>query len=555
MVANECFMVRRQFKVNGGGNSLLTHSMPLIVRRNAAIGDALCATVVADRLMDLGFEVQMQTHPAIHCVLRQHPRLHSVTEPGGFCHINLDGAYENDPNRRQRHFHDMFFAAAQMQLNRSQIDLGAPLNCKPRLVMLPNDLAAVRDGFAKYPRPWVMICPRSDTYNVRQVQDGTWQEIAPKINGTCFWVGRHPGPPGIVDLKCQHFDNVMKYIAVADLMVSVDTGPLHVAAALGIPMVAISQSSSPELHINDQNDFVAVAPGGLNCLNCQLNVCPVDAAMPPCQRVDPTLIAAWANARLRAGPADEVSAIIPIYQPELDTLNKCLNAVLPQVQEVIVTAEGNSKIPGGALQHPKIKYVRKMHRGVGYGRNFNFGARHSNGKYLLALNDDVFLDPGAVEALKAEMLPGVGVVANLLRYPDGTIYHAGKSRSPGVRGWGHIDLRHRDHTIKTPTEMENVCGACNLVRREAFYGINGFDERFFIYAEDDDFCLRMRKAGWKIRYTPHSTGVHMEHQSTSKLGDITSVVNRANSLFGSIWSEYFEHNANRIPGNFDYLKA
>ncbi len=549
-----CFMVTRKSRGNGGGNTLSASSTPLVVRRTAAIGDALCATVVADRLINLGFDVAFQCHPAILCVLRKHPRLHSVAEPHGFCNVDLDGAYENDPMRRMRHFHDMFYSVANAQLAKSGLDIGTPQNCRPRLVVPVNDQAAVRESFAQYPRPWVMICPRSDTYNVRQVPDGIWAEVAKKVNGTCFWLGRHPAPPGIVDLRANHFDNVINWLAVADLLISVDTGPLHVGAALGIPIVAISQSSSPELHLNDQNDFVAVSPQ-LNCLNCQLNVCPVNAALPPCQNIDPGLVAAWANARLGAQLGDSISAVVPIYQPEVNTLNKCLSSVVDQVDEVIVTMEGNSRLPNGALQHPRIKYVQKMHHAVGYGRNFNFGARHSNGKYILALNDDVWLDPNAVAIMKREMAPGVGLVANLLRYPDGTIYHAGKVRDPGVRGWGHIDLRHRDPTIKNPCEMENVCGACNLIRRDVFYEIGGYDERFFIYAEDDDLCLRVRKAGHRIIYTPHSSGVHLEHQSTSKLGNIQDVVNHANGIFNSIWGDYFDWNRNRVPGNFDYLKA
>jgi len=476
-------------------------------------------------------------------------------EPHAFTNVDLDGAYENDPNRRQRHFHDMFFQVAQSQLQKSGIDLGYPLNCKPRLVMPENDLRATRDELSKHPKPWVMVCPRSDTYNVRQVMDGTWSEAAKKINGTCFWIGRHPGPENLVDLQCRHLDNVLRYIAVADLMVSVDTGPLHIAAALGVPMVAISQSSSPELHLSDQCDYVSIAPD-LNCLNCQLNVCPINAAEPPCQKIDPNLIAAWANARLASKFGDTVSAIVPIYQPEGETLNRCLASVTPQVTEVIVTAEGNSVIPAGAMQHPKIKYVRKMHRGVGLGRNFNFGARHSNGKYLLALNDDCFLEPGAVEGMKREMTPGVGLVSHLLRYPDGTIYFAGKQRDPGVRVWGYCDGGHRDPTIKAACDMENACLTSGLLRREAFYKVNGFDERLFIYAEDDAMCLQLRKAGYRLRYTPHVTGIHMEHQSTSKLGNITDIVNNANAQFNQIWGEYFDWNKDRVPmGNFDYLSA
>lgn len=526
---------------------------PIIVRRTAAIGDALCATVVADKLIDLGYEVAFQTHVNIHCVLRRHPRLSGVSVPGGFCHIDLDASYESDPNRRYKHFHQMFFEAANMQLMARGLQLGTPRNCRPRIYIRPNEREAARSKFSEYPKPWVFICPRSDTYACRQVPDGIWRSIAEQTHGTKFWIGRHPAPPGIVDLKNQHFDNVIVWLSVADLLLTVDTGPMHVAAALGVPVVVISQSSSPELHLNDQNDFVSVAPD-LNCLNCQKNICPKSAMLPPCQNIPPERVSQWANARLRSITHDDVSAVVPIYQPEASTLNRCLEALIPQVDEIIVTAEGNSKIPGDALKNAKVRYVQKLENKIGYGRNTNFGVRHTNGKYVLLLNDDIFLDPGAVAALKNEMVPGVGLVAHLLRYPDGTIYHAGKRRAPGQRGWGHIDYRKFLPSITEPTEMENVCGASVLVRRSAFYDIGGFDEDFFIYAEDDDFCLRMRKAGYRIIYTPKASGIHLEHQSTQKLGQINDIVNTANALFTRKWAEYLDWNAQRVPGNFDYLK-
>lgn len=556
---DSCFMLPRNR--DGGGNALFGASaetikqsgiaMPLILRRTAAIGDALCASVIADRLTQLGFEVVMQTHPDIHCVMRKHPRLYGVAVPGGFCHVDLDGAYENDPQKRLRHFHEMFFEQSTRQLLPRGIDIGQPHNCKPKLNFEAHISAAVREQFKQYDKPWVMVCPRSDSYNVRQVPDGVWQSAAAKIQGTKFWIGRHPAPGNFVDLKCQHFDNVMAYLSVADLLVTVDTGPMHVAAALGIPIVAIYQSSSPEMHLNDQNDFISIAPQ-LDCLGCMQNICPKSQHLPPCQNIDPDFIASWANARLRSKFGDQVSAVIPIYQPEAATLNHCLEAVLPQVSEVIVTAQADSRIPPQAMRHEKIRYVTHRLPKLGYGRNTNHGARNSSGRYMLLLNDDVFLNPDAVEKMKNEMVPGVGMVAHLLRYPDGTIYHAGKARTPGSRGWGHIDHRKHLPTITTATEMENVCGASVLVRREAFYKIDGFDEDFYIYAEDDDFALRMRRAGYRIIYTPHATGVHMEHQSTQKIASITEVVSHANGVFGRKWTKYFDHNLNRVPGNFDY---
>jgi GT2 family glycosyltransferase len=269
--------------------------------------------------------------------------------------------------------------------------------------------------------------------------------------------------------------------------------------------------------------------------------------------MDPAWLAAQINRKLRAF-SETVSAIIPVYRPTSERLNKVIAHVINQVDEIVVTAEEGVFIPAVQDQSGKVRIVVKNERRLGYGRNTNYGARHSVGKYLLLLNDDVFLEPDAVGKLLEECSDAqAGVVAHFLTYPNGTIYHAGKVRAPGVRGWGHIDHRKYIPTIQEPCEMENVCGASVLVRRKAFYDIRGFDEDFFVYAEDDDFMLRMRREGWKIRYTPHARGIHMEHQSTQELGNINDVVGTANRLFGKKWGSYFDHNLHRIPGTFDYL--
>lgn len=549
---NECFFIKDKappFQGNGGGNIQSVSS--LTVRRSLAIGDALCASVVGTKLASLGFNVTMQAHSATHCVLRRIPTIAGVAEPNGHTDVDLDGAYERDPARRGKHFHEMFITRANEQLARIGIDLGTPHNCKPHIRVAVNEREAALKLLSRYERPWTFICPRSDSFNVRQVPDGVWTEVAANLPGTKFWLGRHPAPKNIVDLKIQHFDHVIQFLSVADLMLSVDTGPLHVAAALGCPMIAVNQSSSPELHLNDQNDYASVSPD-LECLNCQLNVCPKNSHVPPCQNINPERIWKAAKARLDGQKGDGVSALVSIYKPERDVLNRCLAALLPQVDEIIVAVDMAGQIPEGALTDPKISYHRKALFNIGFGRKMNFAARQSNHRALLIINDDCFLDPGAVAKMKEHLRGPVGMVSNLLRYPDGTIYHAGKARGPGQMGWGHIDHRHRDCTIPDVREMENVCGCCLLVSREAFYKIDGFDEDFFLYAEDDDFCLRMRRAGYKILFTPHSTGIHMEHQSTQKTADIMTLVNKANATFTAKWHPYLVHNANRIPGDFDY---
>ncbi len=602
---DECFMLSET--LDGGGNVLMQN--PITVKRTAAIGDSIAASIVADKLIEQGFPVIWQTHGSIHPVMKRHPRLSKVISPGGFCDINLDGAYEKHPQKRSRHFYELFMATANAQLARMGINLGEAKNCRPRLI--PNKLGKeiARKHLEKYPKPWVMICPRSDTYMPRQIPDGVWTAAAPKINGTCFWLGRHPAAANTVDLKVSQISHVMDWLSVADLLITVDTGPMHIGNALGVPVLAILQSSSPELHLSDQTDFLMISPLKLDCLNCMENVCPKNEWVPPCTAVDPEAISTWANNRLRATQSEDVSAVIPIFKPREEMLNRCLDAVLPQVNEVVITMERGGILPRGTIDrygirqmqvrqtspleksevlqrvpqqkrekisedsslcgqadalsvlHPenysnKICCVVKQADRIGFGRNVNFGVRHSRGKYVVVLNDDVFLDRHAVARMMDVMKPGVGIVGMLTYYPDGTIYHAGKARQLGGGiGFPHLDLRKREPTIKEPLEMENTNGASILFRREAFFQIGGYDEQVFMYCEDDLICMSVRAAGWKLWYTPHAFGIHETSQESCKVAGIHEIMSQSNRRFGQLWSEYFRHNAkNPGIGNFDYLK-
>jgi GT2 family glycosyltransferase len=522
------------------------------VRRTAAIGDSLSAVVVAQKLNSLGFTVTWQTHPMIASVIQKTPWVTLVEEPKGQPHVNLDGAYERDPYKRQRHFNEVWIDTANHQLRRHGVDLGPPTNCRPIMQARRNDQDAMRRNLAQYPRPWIVVCPRSDSYNVRQVPNGIWEQAAKTMVGTKIWIGRDPAPPGFLDLRVGHIDHVVGVLSVADLYVGVDTGPLHIAAALGVPCVAIGQSSMPDAHLSEQRDYITITPP-LDCLHCMENVCPKSQHSPPCQQMSPELIAVWANARVNCYSDGKVSCVIPTWRPQVQKLNKCLAQVLDQVDEIIVTREESAIMPPGAMKHPKIRYVVKNQTRIGFGRNVNFGARATNHQWLLILNDDCYLNPGAVDKMLAEAKPDTGILTPLLRYPNGTIYHSGKARQPGARGWEHLDWKQANHRYRTVTELENSCGCCFLMPRKVFYTAGGFDEDFFIYSEDDDLCMRVRRAGYRILFVPHADGIHDEGMSTRMVPGILDEMKRSNAIFAAKWGQYLDHNANNVPlGNWDF---
>jgi len=540
--------MRRSFLQNGDGGGNILPAQSIIVRRQAALGDSLAASVVADRLKEMGYIVNWQTHPHVAPVMQRVPSVSSVLTYQTNADVNLDRAYEDHPRKTELHFHQLFYEAANRQLTAKGITLGPPVNCRPTLRVTTEERELAKQQLSQYPRPWVFICPGSQYYIVRTVPDHIWETAAKEINGTKFWIGLKDAPNGIVDLKCREVNQLIVMLSAADLLITPDTGPLHFAAAMGVQVLAIAQSSSPILHLSDLCDYETIGLG-LDCENCQLTKCPKGEFAPPCQNQDPHQIARAANRKLNRGM---VSCVIPTFNAPVERLAKCINAVLPQVDEVIVTAAADGQFPFGAPKHPKIRYVQSGRKELGFGKNCNHGIRHSSGSHILLLNDDAFLNPGCVKELIRSTGPNIGLVAHLLRYQSGRIYFAGRQRRNGERGCHHIDHNAWHPTYQQPTEMEAVSATSLLINREAFYRSKCFNERFFMYAEDDDISLRIRQHGYKIIYTPHATGIHEGNATSGPTGNMHRWIQESGKLMEELWGKYWDHNRNKVPGTFDY---
>ncbi|MEO0071449.1 MAG: glycosyltransferase family 2 protein [candidate division WOR-3 bacterium] len=168
----------------------------------------------------------------------------------------------------------------------------------------------------------------------------------------------------------------------------------------------------------------------------------------------------------------------------------------------------------------------RLSQNLGYGAAANRGARYAQGKYLAVANPDIEFLPGAVTRLLSflEDNPDVGVVSPQLIYPDGTpqpscrrlpklrYLFAGR-RSPLLRFFPGYPLAKEFLYLgidqaKEPVEVESVIGAFMLFRREAFETVGGFDERFFMFAEDLDICLRLHQKKWRVFLEPRARICH-----------------------------------------------
>jgi GT2 family glycosyltransferase len=223
-----------------------------------------------------------------------------------------------------------------------------------------------------------------------------------------------------------------------------------------------------------------------------------------------------------------VSMIVPTKQ-RTQLLAKCLEGLAEATEysnfEVVVVDNGSDITRIGPLLVEMQK--RLSIRRVEWPHEFNFseiiaaGVRESRGEIVLLLNDDVEpLWPGWLDRIvESVMEPDVGAVGARLIFGDRSIQHAGVMM--GLAGaCGHLwkgtpeEEAQQNPYIAYPGSRLAVTGACLAVRRELFDFLAGLDAvNFPVSYNDIDFCLRLRKAGYRTVYRGDAVLIHHESQT------------------------------------------
>lgn len=150
-------------------------------------------------------------------------------------------------------------------------------------------------------------------------------------------------------------------------------------------------------------------------------------------------------------------------------------------------------------------------KNLGYGGGNNLLASRALRDYpqldaLFVLNNDATVEPAALSRLIEAMMssPEVGVVGPLLVLPDGSLESCGGHFGLTRAWWTQFRPEHR---------VDFVSGAALLVRRQAWEAVGGFDERYFHYAEDIDFAIKVGQHGWRSIVAPDARVVHQKSQA------------------------------------------
>ncbi|MBI5359386.1 MAG: glycosyltransferase [Planctomycetes bacterium] len=221
----------------------------------------------------------------------------------------------------------------------------------------------------------------------------------------------------------------------------------------------------------------------------------------------------------------KISIIIP-NKDSLNLIQRCVNSILDRSiykNYEILIVENHSEDRKTFEYYDKLTREHENVRILKWDKPFNFSdvnnfaVSHTQGEIVLLLNNDVevinpdWLERMAEHAVRKE----VGAVGAKLYYPNNTIQHAGVIVGLGGVA-GHSHKHHsRDSfgyfgRLVLTQNLSAVTAACVMMRKEVFLEAGGFDEKFALSFGDVDLCLKIRKKGYRIVWTPYAELYHYE---------------------------------------------
>ncbi len=226
----------------------------------------------------------------------------------------------------------------------------------------------------------------------------------------------------------------------------------------------------------------------------------------------------------------QTAAIVVTYN-SADDLPVCLTSLaLAGLDEVVVV--DNASVDDSACVAAEYgANVVCSPQNRGYASAVNRGAAAVRADTYLVLNPDTEVSAHLLPVLRERLRQeaDVAVVGPLVRNPDQTVQLSCR-RFPSVTAGvlhGFLGLVWENNPFSrwylmadwdhaSPSDVDWVSGAAMLIRREAFEEVGGFDEGYFMYVEDVDFCWRLRQAGWRVAYEPRACVSHVGGTSSTK---------------------------------------
>lgn len=193
---------------------------------------------------------------------------------------------------------------------------------------------------------------------------------------------------------------------------------------------------------------------------------------------------------------------------------------------------------------------------IGFAKANNYAAKHTKSEYILLLNPDTAVLNHAIDKLFefAQKNPYAGIWGGRTIFPDGKLNPSSCWRQMTVwglicRAFGLAKYFSNNHWLNpeayggwqrnTVKEVDIVSGCFLLVKRDLWNELGGFDERFFMYGEDADLCLRAKKLGYRPMITPDAEIIHYGGASESSRSDkLVKLLRAKMMLIERHWSNW-----------------
>jgi GT2 family glycosyltransferase len=226
-----------------------------------------------------------------------------------------------------------------------------------------------------------------------------------------------------------------------------------------------------------------------------------------------------------SGPVNGASraGVVIVHFGDVGPTVACVDAVQRDhsrcARRVVVVDNGASLAPASVVGVE----VLPLPANLGFGAGANAGVGVLDGEpwdAIVVLNNDVEVSDGYLDAAVAALSdPGVALAGGplYLDTPGGVLWYAG-----GEVNWltGTVRQARSRRAAARERTAGFIPGAAFAARPEAWHQVGGFDSSYFLYNEDLDLCLRLRREGWRLRYEPAMVAVH-------RLGAVTGSASRS----------------------------
>ena len=217
-------------------------------------------------------------------------------------------------------------------------------------------------------------------------------------------------------------------------------------------------------------------------------------------------------------------------------LQDCLRSIYlnrPSIEFEVIVVDNASHDDSVAIVESQFSEVRLVcnSKNLGFAAGNNRGFEVARGRYLLLLNNDTIVLPGALDDSVRFMdhHADIGALGCRIEFPDRrfqTSYY--RFNDPWVLfmvrllplgSIAHERLnfgRYWARQFSQPTDVDTVAGCFMMVRRDVLDDVGTLDEDFFMYGEDEEWCSRIRAGGWRIAYFPMATIIHIHRFSSGQ---------------------------------------